>query len=79
MISLYSMIFYLDPGEKDNNCSHIVELNLQTGQRLKDGVDSVVLQQAFEKVFNHSCSGYAHDNRNNTQLNKGKSEKDKSL
>lgn len=61
---------YLDPGKKDDNCSHVVELDLQVGQRLKAGVSSVVLQQAFEKVAYHGCSGYVHDDSNNTQLKK---------
>lgn len=59
---------YLDPGEKDNDGSHVVELDLQVGQRLKAGVSGVVLQQAFEKTTNHRRSGYVHDDRNNTQL-----------
>lgn len=33
-------------------------------------MSTVVLQQAFEKVANHGCSGYVHDNSNNTQLKK---------
>lgn len=59
---------YLDPGKKDDDRSHVVELDLQVGQRLEAGVSIVVLQQAFEKISNHGCSGYVHDNSNNTQL-----------
>lgn len=66
---------YLDPGKKDDDCSHVVKLDLQGGQRLKAGVSSVVLQQAFEKVTNHGCSGYVHDNSNNTQLKKTRESK----
>lgn len=61
---------YLDPGKKHNDGSHVVELDLQAGQRLKAGVPSVVLQQAFEKIANYGCSGYVHDNSNKTQLRK---------
>lgn len=64
------MSVYLDPGKEDNDCGHVVELDLQVGQRLKTRVSSVVLQQAFEKVAYHGCSGYVHDDRNNTQLKK---------
>lgn len=61
---------YLDPGKKDDDRSHVVELDLQVGQKLKAGVSGVVLQQAFQTVANHGCSGYVHDDGNNTQLKK---------
>lgn len=56
---------YLYPAEKDYHCSHVVELDLQVSQRIKAGVRGVVLQ-AFQEVSTHGCSGYAHDNGNNT-------------
>lgn len=56
---------YLYPAEKDYHCSHVVELNLQVSQRIKARVGGVVLQP-FEEVSNHGCSGYAHNNGNNT-------------
>lgn len=59
---------YLDPGEEDDDSSHVVELDLQVGQRLKARVSGVVLQQAFQTAPNHRCSGDVHDNGYNTQL-----------
>lgn len=53
-------LFYLEPGEEDNDGSHVVELDLQIGQRLKTGVRSVILQQSFEPTADHGCSGYVH-------------------
>lgn len=39
----------------------------------------MVLQQAFEKAANHGCSGYVHDNGNNTQLKKEQATKSVTL
>lgn len=33
-------------------------------------MSSVVLQQTFEKISNHGCSGDVHDDGNDTQLGK---------
>ena len=63
-------VSYLDPGEEDDDRSHVVELDLQVGQGLETGVGTVLLQQAFETTANHGCSGYVHDDGNNTQLEK---------
>lgn len=35
-------------------------------------MSSVVLQQTFEKISNHGCSGDVHDDGNDTQLRKEK-------
>ena len=71
---------YLDPGKKDDDRGHVVELDLQVGQKLEARVSIVVLQQAFEQISNNGCSGYVHDNSNNTQLrNKQREQTTKSV